>query len=170
MHVRQLVCRMVFAMAVVGTAGCGSSKSNAPVGGGDDTTDYSDYWAGKPRSTPAVYTAGSLTAVTQGTVDATGGVVSAPEGGPLAGFTLTIPPGAVSAPTTFTFEQEDGGSFANLPAGQQAVVFSISSDGQHQFEVPLTVTFPFPDTARYPVAYYIQEDGKLGLMRQVPVG
>ena len=67
------------------------------------------------------------------TIDGSGGTLS------LGGFSVLVPPGAVSTPTTFTI---------SLPDGPRAG-YALADFGPHgaQFAVPVVLTLPFKGTS-----------------------
>lgn len=150
-----LACTGALTLALVA---CGPNSTPAK-------TDPAVNWGALPRSVPAIYSAGKAVSVAQASIGAGGGSLSGPAGTPVAGVVVTFPPDAVTQTTTFSIGYEEGGSFANLSAADKPlVVLTLTSSGQHEFKVPISVRFPFPDTTRVPVTYHIDDDGHLHLM------
>jgi len=81
--------------------------------------------------------------------------------GPLAGVTVTIPPGAVASDTQFSVSSNDLTLIPNAGTfpGQG---LSLDSGGQTTFQQPLEITVPFPDDGTIiPVPYYVDSDNHL---------
>jgi hypothetical protein len=148
--VRAAVLSLVFTFA-----GCGGPK-NA--------------WTSLSPATPSTYAAGTAVVDTSAVIDAAGGTLTGPTGTPVAGVVVTVPPGAVAVPTTFTLGHDEGGSFTNVDAAERSgLVIVLDTDGQHEFAQLLTVEFPFTDPVKIPVPYYLRPDGSFELVRPLPV-
>ena len=147
------------AFLLAGLAGChGSSGTGA------------SYWTSLPAATPPSYTAGTVTVEASASLDATGGTLTGPAGTLVAGVVLTVPAGAVSAPTTFTLGHDDGGSFQGIDAAElSGLVIAIGTNGQNQFSKPVIVQFPFTDPTKMPVPYYLNDGGGLDLVKPLPL-
>ncbi len=148
---------LLVAVATAASPGCG---------GGSDAIDWSAY----PTNPLVTYMPGTPVEAAHATIDAAGGTLAAPDGSALAGVVVTFPAGTVTAPTTFTLAADAGGSFANTDPDEHPVVMSITSDGQRVFTLPISVTFPFADATRFPVAYHVLDDaGTLEVMTPLPM-
>jgi len=159
--VDQLVKRLVFLGGVVlGLAGAACGESG---GGGID-------WAAQQAAPPAGYTQGTQSMLAQATIDPAGGTLEGPAGSPLEGVVVTFPAGAVSAPTVFHLGHDQGGSFTNIPAGEQpALVLVLESEGQREFGAALRIEFPFTEPEAYPVPFYITPEGALRVLEPLPL-
>jgi hypothetical protein len=150
--------RVVILLAVAhgSLAACSKAKPNP------------DFWKTLPQASPAAYEPGSQTIVAQATIDAAGGTLSGPAGTPVEGITVTVPAGALSESTTLGLGYDDG-SFTNVSAEEQNVVMVLTSSGAHEFDQPLTISFPFTDSTLIPVAFYIDDSGGLEVVNTLPV-
>ncbi len=127
-------------------------------------------WTSLPPATPATYTAGTPVVDVSAVIGPAGGTISGPTGTPVEGVVVTVPAGAVAAPTTFTLGHDVGGTFANVdPNELSGLVMVLDTDGQHEFEKLITVEYPFSDPVKIPVAYYLRPDGRFELVQPLPV-
>lgn len=138
----------------------------ACCGGGGPQTD----WTSLPPATPATYTAGTPVVDVSAVIGPAGGTLTGPAGTPVEGVVVTVPAGAVAAPTTFTLGHDVGGTFANVdPAELSGLVIVLDSDTQHEFGKPVSVEFPYSDPVRFPIPYYLRPDGRFELVQPLPV-
>ena len=114
-------------------------------------------------------TSGSATALTGTAASNLSGGTLTITSGPLAGITVTIPPGAVPGSTQFTLSSN------NLSLTPNSGTFSgegleIDTDGITTFQQPLDITVPFPDDGSIvPVPYYVNSTGQLELCQLVSI-
>ena len=117
----------------------------------------------------ATYTPGVEMPLAQVLIGPAGGTLKGPVGSLLDGVAVSFPR-AVSAPTTFTLGYNNGGTFTNLAAEVlDNLVLVLNSGGQHELTAPLTITYPYTDPVKIPVAFHLREDGSFNLMRPLPV-
>ncbi len=153
---------LLFLAAATGaTTSCGSSGAGVESARGAGAAVD---WAAYPVTRFVTYTPGTQVEAAHATIDAAGGTLSGPSGSPLAGVVVTFPAGALTAPTKVTLALDQGAGFANAHSDEHPLALSITSDGQREFGKPISVTFPFEDTTRFPVAYHVRDDGTLAVM------
>jgi len=112
---------------------------------------------GAPKNLGVRFTPGVSS--TQGTLNVTpvGGEISFTDG-PLAGVTITIPPNAVKAATTFTVSSNSG-TLKPVSGQFSGRVIDLQSSGQTVFSEPIKITVPCPNNAGVvPVPFFIGTD------------
>ncbi|MGK3959491.1 DUF5050 domain-containing protein [Sorangium sp. So ce118] len=119
-----LVVLACTAAALSGSACGGTGKGNGGTGGGD--TGGGDAGGGATSGTGAQPESGE-----QFSVDAQGGTFTAADG-----FTIEVPPGAVSEETVITIERAD-----DAPEGAVGPMYVLGPEG-HTFDKPIALTLP----------------------------
>ena len=107
------------------------------------------------------FTPGTADTLATGNVGPTGGIITVPDGQtPISGVRVTVPAGALPESVSVSVGYDDGTLVPRL--GEYAGgVMSLEFGGIHEFDLPVSITVPWPDTSRIPCPYYVDDLGLL---------
>lgn len=144
------------AVQLTGCGGGGGGGSSSSGGGGAD---------GGHSGHAASYVSGVETILVTHTIGPSGGVVTVPDTSPVGPITVTIPAGALSKEANISIGYNEG-RVENLASGSSAgPAIVLHSDGETEFEQPVTITVFEPDPDNNPIVLmHAGDDGRLQLV------
>jgi hypothetical protein len=151
-------------LAAISLAAILVSCSHQSTPAGPDAGEPGIDWDHLPTGTSATYQPGTQTPMVQQTIGALGGTLQGPAGSALAGIRVDFPAGALRSDTQFSLGT-DSGAFQGLPDGASAgPIIVLTSSGQHYFDQPVSIVWPYPDASVALVLYFLDDQGQLSVI------